>query len=175
MASSSPPDGADRRGRGLVFFDQALLAARDYWRSALARELQPSGLPLDRSARGPSDARTGHHTFKVPGDAWSRARKLTHDKPRLVHLLVTAASAAALHRLTGSTVIVFGSPARGEDAEPNSVPLVIDVAPGQVCCALLSEVRRVASAAYAHQRYAHTAIMRDFGLAEGPERCPLFD
>ena len=166
MASSSHPDEGDRRRRSLVFFDQTLLAARDYWLATLARELQPSNIPLDRTKRNPSDGRDEQHTLTLQGDTWSRVRKLTENKPGLIHILLTAACATVLYRLTGSNVIVLGTPARGGDSEPNALPLVIDVTPDQTFRTLLSEVRRIASEAYTHQCYTHAAIVRDFGLIE---------
>jgi len=175
MASSSPPQPPERRPGRLVFFDRELLAARAYWRAALARELEPSGLPADRAARQAPPGRSAVHATQLSGEAWARARDLTRDRPALVHLLVTTACAVVLHRLTGSAVITLGTPARGADARPNALPLVIDVAPGQAFRALLAHVRGVAADAYAHQAYPHTGILADFGLAADAGRCALFD
>lgn len=175
MARSSPPPPPERRAGRLVFFDQELLAARDYWRAALARELGPSRLPVDRAASSAPLARSAVLAAQFAGEAWAGAWALTRERPALVHLLVTAACAVVLHRLTGSRVITLGTPARGAEARPNALPLVIDVAPGQGFRALLAQVREVAADAYAHQAYPHTAIVADFGLTAAAGRCALFD
>jgi hypothetical protein len=73
MARSSPPPPPERRAGRLVFFDQELLAARDYWRAALARELGPSRLPVDRAVSIAPLARSAVHAAQFAGEAWARA------------------------------------------------------------------------------------------------------
>ncbi len=175
MASSSLPQPPEGRPGRLVFFDRSLLAARAYWRATLARELGPARLPVDRAASGAPPGRSAVHATHLSGEAWARAWSLARERPALVHLLVTAACAVVLHRLTGSAVITLGTPARGAEARPNALPLVIDVAPGHGFRALLAHVRDVAADAYAHQDYPHTAILADFGLVADAGRCALFD
>ncbi|MBT5226352.1 MAG: amino acid adenylation domain-containing protein [Chromatiales bacterium] len=176
MVSNFPQSGPERhQGQGLFLFDKDTLAARDFWRGALTRDIGSSTVPADRCNRDASDARTGSSLSSITGATWSKVKVLTQSKPSLVNLVVLAAVASVLHRITGSGVVVLGSPPRGEDLEPNALPLVMDLSEGQTFRELLVHIKGVAQKAYRHQQYPHTSIVRDLGLSEEAGRYPLFD
>jgi hypothetical protein len=163
------------QGEGLFLFDRDTLAARDFWRGALTRDIGSSTVTADRYNRDASDARSGSLISSVTGAAWSKVKVLTQGKPSLVNLVVLASVASVLHRTTGSGVVVLGSPPRGEALEPNALPLVMDLSEGQTFHELLVHAKDVAQKAYRHQQYPHTSMVKDLGLSEEAGRYPLFD
>jgi amino acid adenylation domain-containing protein len=174
VSSIRPPDAGEPPPR-LRFLDAQLLDAKRYWRDLLARELHPCTVPPDRLMRTDADRRSARHDSAFAGQSWELARKLTKDKPALIHSLVAAACVVLLHKLTGTVAMVIGSPALSGNAESNALPLAIDVRPSLSFRALLAEMHRVANTAYKHQRYPHSAIAHDLGLEVSAQRCALFD
>jgi amino acid adenylation domain-containing protein len=164
-----------RQEPGLFLFESNSLAARDFWRNTLAREVGSSTVTPDRYKRSASDARSGLLTLSVTGAIWSKTKSLTQSKLGLVSLVVLASVGLVIQRLNCIDSVVLGSPARGQTKESNALPLVLEFLEGQTFHELLVHAKSVAQQAYRHQEYPYTFMSRDLGFSEEAGRCPLFD
>ena len=99
-------------------------------------------------------------------------------------MVLLAAGAALLHRLTGSNRMVLGSVSGNRDLPElasmvgcfvNPLPLAITLQPQASFVEAVREVRQVVLGALEHADYPFDALVRDLGAGADPSRTPLFD
>jgi amino acid adenylation domain-containing protein/FkbM family methyltransferase len=90
-----------------------------------------------------------------------------------------AALKICLHKYTGSTSIVVGSPVRkqsDDSSQTTNVLTIVDDVDDQLSFRqLLLNVRQTLLDAYARQRYPFDRLVWDLGLKSVENKCPLFD
>jgi amino acid adenylation domain-containing protein len=125
-------------------------SAMDYWRGQLAGASEQLRMPMNPQNSGLPSYRGGVNTFTLPGEVRDLVLALSrrHRTSRFVVLL--AAYAALLFRLTGSSDVIVGVPVSGR-AGPgtqrtvglfvNTLPIRVRVDPDSTFAGLLHQVR----------------------------------
>ncbi|MET9764612.1 MupA/Atu3671 family FMN-dependent luciferase-like monooxygenase [Streptomyces sp. NPDC006372] len=153
-----------------------------YWRRALDGELPVLALPTDRPrpATMTSDGRAVFHTLDP--ELSQRLREVSRSRRSTLFMTLLAGYAAMLHRVTGQTDIVVGTPIsdRPERAEHlvgffvNTLALRLDLSGDPAFTTLLERVRTVALDAYDHARVPFETVVRELAPARAVDRTPVF-
>lgn len=156
---------------------------RSYWRQALHGELPVLQLPADRP-RPPVQTYPGAVArFTLDQDLTRRIKALAAGNGATVYMTLHAAFTALLHRYTGQTDIIVGSPfaARGRAAMAgvvgylvNTLPLRVSLAGDPAFTALLGRVRTTVTQGLAHQDFPFAEIVAQLGAARDPSRSPVY-
>jgi len=157
----------------------ALKEERDYWLSRLSGELDGADLPGDfRRSKVYSDKR-GEVAIPLPADLGRRLLAFTKESAFLTCTTLMAALKVCLHKYTGAGLVVVGSPPYRPAGAPPQGPNVLAIADrvegAESFRELLLKVRESLSGAYARQGYPFAQLVKDLGLEEAGNRCPLFD
>jgi acyl carrier protein len=145
--------------------------------AALALPTTGRGLLTGGNATGRVSVELSDHDTLVVGD-------LCRESGATRFMVVLAAVGAVLGRWSGQTDVVVGVPVTGRNDPTvagligffvNTLPLRVDVAPGQTFDALLEQVRAATLAGYAHGDVPLDLVVREVRAA-APERgtAPLF-
>ncbi|MGW4173796.1 MupA/Atu3671 family FMN-dependent luciferase-like monooxygenase, partial [Streptomyces chartreusis] len=142
-----------------------------YWRRALGGELPVLALPADRPrpATMTSNGRAVFHTLDP--ELSRRLRELSRTRRSTLFMTLLAGYAAMLHRVTGQTDLVVGTPIsdRPERADDllgffvNTLALRLDLSGDPAFGTLLDRVRTVALDAYDHARVPFERVVRALG------------
>ena len=153
-----------------------------YWRRALGGELPVLALPTDRPrpATMTSNGRAVFHTLDP--ELSRRLRELSRTRRSTLFMTLLAGYATMLHRITGQTDIVVGTPIsdRPERAEHllgffvNTLALRLDLSGDPAFSALLERVRTVALDAYDHARVPFETVVRELAPTRTVDRTPVF-
>ncbi|CAL9342402.1 Glutamate-1-semialdehyde 2,1-aminomutase [Streptomyces sp. enrichment culture] len=153
-----------------------------YWRRTLGGELPVLALPTDRPrpATMTSHGRAVFHTLDP--ELSHRLRELSRARRSTLFMTLLAGYTAMLHRVTGQTDIVVGTPFsdRPERAEHllgffvNTLALRLDVSGDPAFATLLDQVRSVALDAYDHARVPFERVVRELAPARAVDRTPVF-
>ncbi|WP_328336107.1 MupA/Atu3671 family FMN-dependent luciferase-like monooxygenase [Streptomyces violaceus] len=153
-----------------------------YWRRTLGGELPVLALPADRPRPAPmtSNGRAVFHTLTP--ELSRRLRELSRTRRSTLFMTLLAGYATMLHRITGQTDIVVGTPIsdRPERAEHllgffvNTLALRLDLSGDPAFSALLERVRTVALDAYDHARVPFETVVRELAPTRAVDRTPVF-
>lgn len=153
-----------------------------YWRHTLGGELPVLALPADRSrpATMTSNGRAVFHTLDP--ELSRRLRGLSRTRRSTLFMTLLAGYAAMLHRVTGQTDLVVGTPIsdRPERAEDllgffvNTLALRLDLSGDPAFGTLLDRVRTVALDAYDHARVPFERVVRELAPPRAVDRTPVF-
>src|SRR5215211_4074969 len=106
-------------------------ASRNYWVEKLAREAGPSNLILDYERSNEYSYEAGSVEIVLPEDLLQKLIALTKDSSFLIYTILLAALNVCLHKYTGSSSIVIGSPSRKQNnggmPRPNALAIVNDI------------------------------------------------
>ncbi len=170
--------------RRIMTLDRELKEERDYWINRLTGDKEASNIGLDyeRPASYSSQSYSSQRQkldIELPEEVVERMAKLTSNSTLLVYTVLMAALKICLYKYTASRSITVGSPARrkeGElDAPPNALAIV-DVIDSHLSFRdFLLKVRETLIGAYSRQSYPMNRLVRDLGLDQIDNRCPLFD
>nr|UNQ78282.1 non-ribosomal peptide synthetase [Microbispora sp.] len=143
---------------------------RQYWMKKVADPPEPVRLA---SGRTPSSPGVLRRSAEVPGlDLRALRRATGHALP----VVVMAAAAAYLHRLTGSGELVFGLPVAARTSQAtrtvpgmvsNMIPIRLSMTSRTSLRELARQVSREMREGLRHQRYRYEDIQRDAGLGGG--------
>jgi amino acid adenylation domain-containing protein len=157
---------------------------RRFWTDQLAGPLPTLGLPLD-APRGAAKAPGADVKRFAPGPEVTDAlRSWAGDRGATMFMALLTATSVWLHRLTGQSDLVIGTPVAGRphvDLEDvlgsfvNTVALRVHVDPEASPDELLARVRSTALDAFTHEEYPLDLVPRDLGLVRDPGRSALFD
>jgi amino acid adenylation domain-containing protein/FkbM family methyltransferase len=160
----------------------ALRRELKWWRQTLAGA--PPVLPLAGDAPRPEvpSGRGGVHDFRLDPALSARLRELARDEGATPSMAALALFALLLHRHTGETDVVVGTPVAGRTPATEEVvgflvgtlPLRLAVAPGEGFRALLRGVRQATLAAYAHQEVPFERIVQAVQPERSTQHTPLF-
>ena len=163
----------------VVILTTKLKEERDYWLTKLSREIGASSLPLDFSRPAVYAEERAVVDVTLAAGVSQRLEKMTGNSPFLLYTMLMASLKACLHKYTGSSTIVVGSPAYRRDEETNEQadPLVMvdDIDERQTFREFLMSVRETLSEAYARQSYPLDNLVKDLEFEPVENKCPLFD
>ncbi len=155
----------------VLIFDTKLKAERDYWLQRLAAVSTTSLLTPDYQRHG-SDARESIEIV-VPAELNQQVCALAGGSPFLLYTVLMAALKVCLYKYTNQELITVGSPPLRELGKANALTIVDQLDREQSFQELLLQVRESLLAAYAHQQYPFSRLLRDLQL-ETNGNCPLF-
>ena len=163
----------------IVVFDTKLKEEREYWINKLGQQVGTSNIPSDYE-RGPHDTgRRSFIEFDLPAPLPHLLGKLTGNSPFLAYTALMAALKVCLHKYTGRSAIVVGSPSlkevNGHQPKANAHAIVDEVSGQMLFKTLLMEIRQTLLDAYSRTRYPFSRLLKDLGLREMENNCPLFD
>ncbi|MFF0208614.1 amino acid adenylation domain-containing protein [Streptomyces althioticus] len=165
--------------------DPDSLAARQlaHWREALAGSPEELDLPTDRPRPAVSSYRGDLLDVEIPAATHARLSALARDNNASLFMVVQAALAALLSKLSGSTDIPIGTPIAGRTDEAleslvgffaNTLVLRTEVAPDEPFTALVAKVRETDLTAYAHQDLPFERLVDVLNPVRSMARHPLF-
>jgi len=148
----------------------------EHWRAVLAAANDRVGFSTVRrtGAVGTGSRRTA--TLALSAETVATLGALSRGNAAALHLVVTAAVAALLHRYTGEARPLVGLPV-GTDAERLAVllPLGADLTEDTTFRALLNQLRGAAAAAVRYADYPVELLAADLGRTTEPDAHPLVD
>ncbi|MGB7925167.1 MAG: amino acid adenylation domain-containing protein, partial [Pyrinomonadaceae bacterium] len=163
----------------VLIFDRKLLEEKDYWVKRLARDIEESNLRLDHPRPENYQDEFDQVEAHVTGEVYQKLNQMTGAGPFLVYTTLMTALKVCLRKYTGSSAIVVGSPALRESADArsqNNVLAIIDDLDDRLSFRqLLLNIRQSLLDAYARQHYPFERVVKDLGLENVANKCPLFD
>lgn len=153
-----------------------------YWRRTLGGDLPALALPTDRP-RPSTMTSNGRAVFRtLDAQLSGRLRELSRARRSTLFMTLLAGYGAMLHRVTGQTDIVVGTPIsdRPERAEQvlgffvNTLALRLDLSGDPAFGTLLDRVRTVALDAYDHARVPFETVVRELAPPRAVDRTPVF-
>jgi amino acid adenylation domain-containing protein len=157
---------------------------RDFWLQQLAGPLPVLDL-VDDLPRPPLRTHAGAEAlWRIPRDTTAALGALAARSQASLFMVLLAALNALLHRYSGATDIIVGSPAAGRphaDLEDqvgcylNTLVLRNPVDPAQGFSGLLTQVAANAAQAYEHQAYPFEELVAQLQAGRDPSRSPVFD
>ena len=162
-----------------LIFNSELKAAKDYWIQKLSRRMGESNLRLDFERPADGARPTGAVSISVTDTAYEKLVKATGGVDLLVFTLLLAALKVCLHKHTGDSPIVVGSPSirkeKGSPPATNALAVVDDIDSRVIFRTFLMQVQKTLEEAYERQSYPFDRLIKDLGFEEGANRCSLFD
>ncbi|WP_433665148.1 amino acid adenylation domain-containing protein [Nocardia sp. CA-128927] len=154
-----------------------------YWRNALAGLPGRLELPADRPRPALASSRGGVYTFEVDAQTTAKLDAIAQDTGASLFMVVHAAFAALLTRLSGSTDIAIGTPVAGRgEAEldgligmfVNMLVLRTESAPGASFRELVESAKKVDLAAFSHVELPFERLVEVLDPARSQAHHPLF-
>ena len=155
----------------------------EYWTSALAGIPDQLDLPSDRPRPIVASNRGANYAFKLDSSIQSGLNSLARQQNASLFMVVHAALAVLLSRLSGTGDIVIGSPVagRGEQALDdligmfvNTLVLRTEVDPGESFAGLVERVRQVDLGAFGHADVPFERLVEVLSPERSRARHPLF-
>ncbi|WP_345616695.1 amino acid adenylation domain-containing protein, partial [Nocardia iowensis] len=155
----------------------------NYWRGALAGLPGRLELPTDRPRPALASGRGGVYTFEVDAQIRARLDAIAQDTGASLFMVVHAAFAALLARLSGSADIAIGTPVAGRgEAEldgligmfVNMLVLRTESAPGASFRELVESAKKVDLAAFSHVELPFERLVEVLDPARSQAHHPLF-
>ncbi|WP_439951727.1 amino acid adenylation domain-containing protein [Nocardia harenae] len=163
--------------------ESVLAAQAAFWRSALAGLPDELALPADRHRPGTASFAGARETFTIDPELHRALRALAAEHNVTLFMLVHAALAVLLARLSGGDDIAVGTPIAGR-GEPelddlvgmfvNSLVLRTGIEPAEPFTELLGRVREVDLAAFAHADIPFERLVELLDPVRSQARHPLF-
>jgi amino acid adenylation domain-containing protein len=149
---------------------------RDYWKTRLARKPEMLDLPTDRPRPAQSSGRRGRELFALPVASRLQLERLAIAEYSTVFTVLLAAFQTMLHRYTGQTDILVGSPVARRPAgrrPANTIVLRGDLSGQPSFRELVRRLRETVLEAHAHQA-PYEQLLEAIDPAEDGGREPLF-
>ncbi|MGD1948562.1 MAG: amino acid adenylation domain-containing protein, partial [Leptolyngbyaceae cyanobacterium] len=153
-----------------------------YWQQQLAG-VQTLDLPVDHAYTSSQSQRGASYSFEISPALTKRLRSLTRAHGATLYTTLLTAFQVLLHRYTGQTDIVVGTPASGRDQPKfaqtvgffvNMIALRGNLAGNPTFATLLEQVRQTVLAALANQAYPAPALVERLGLNRDLSQPSLF-
>ncbi|WP_329413625.1 non-ribosomal peptide synthase/polyketide synthase [Nocardia vinacea] len=163
--------------------DAASARQLEFWTATLAGAPDLIELPADRSRPPVASGRGAVFGFEIPGDVHVEVVKLARDQGVSNFMVLHAALAALLSRLSGSDDIVIGTPVagRGERALDDLVGMFVNtlvlrtvVDAAAPFSSLLARVRETDLAAFGHAELPFEQLVDAINPPRSQARHPLF-
>ncbi len=171
-----------------VRFERQLVASSDgerlwsYWRQQLHGSLPELSLPTDRPRPPVQTYRGASRGFTLSRDLTRRLRTLSEAHGATLYMTLVAAFHVLLHRYSGQTDLVTGSPTSGR-ASPalegvvgyfvNPVVVRSELSGNPSFAQFLSKVRQTVLGAFEHQDLPFSVLVERLQPVRDPSRSPL--
>ncbi|WP_031470136.1 non-ribosomal peptide synthetase, partial [Sciscionella sediminilitoris] len=172
------------RGLGSAEDPESMLSRQlDFWTRTLSGLPGELDLPADRPRPGVASYRGDRIEFEIPAAVHGAARALARSQSVSVFMVMHAALATLLTRLTGGTDIPIGTPVAGREDEAaerliglfiNTLVLRVDTGGDPSFAELLRRVRQTDLSAYAHQDVPFERVVEAVSPVRSLARHPLF-
>jgi hypothetical protein len=153
----------------------------DYWLTKL-RGARGTHLPVERpQTTRPSGIGASCHSF-IPVEHVAELRALCREENSTLFMGLLAALAVLLHRYTGETDVVVGTPMSIRDLPElesvvgdfvNLLPLRMPIDPSMTCSELLARVREESLQSFAHRQFPFSWMVRELHPERRPGGIPL--
>ncbi|MFC0210898.1 non-ribosomal peptide synthase/polyketide synthase [Paenibacillus chartarius] len=155
-----------------------------YWLEAFSGELPVLQLPTSFERPAVQSHHGDKVDFAIDANVCEGLRRLTADTGTTMYMVILAAYTVLLHKYSGQTDIIVGTPIAGRthaDLEPligmfvNTLAIRNYPAGEKTFLSFLEEVRQTTLKAYEHQDYPFEELVGKLQLARDASRNPLFD
>ncbi|MDM8515210.1 amino acid adenylation domain-containing protein [Desulfobacterales bacterium HSG16] len=156
---------------------------RTYWKNMLGNDIPVLDLPTDHKRPTVQTYNGASHGFALDGYMAHMVEKLAKNTDTTQYMVLLSAFHILLHRLSGQTDILTGSPAAGrthasffETVGYLANPVVIrsDCSENPKFSAYLEQIRKKVIGALDHQDYPFQLLVEELNLRRDPSRTPLF-
>ncbi|WP_336084315.1 non-ribosomal peptide synthase/polyketide synthase [Nocardia sp. SSK8] len=163
--------------------DSPLAEQIRFWTTELADQPDLLALPTDRPRPAIASGRGARHHFRVPAALGERLRELATDAQASLFMVLHAAFAATLAKLSGQQDISIGTPVAGRGDQAldelvgmfvNTLVLRTEVDPAATFTGLLDTVRERDLRALAHTEVTFDRLVEAIAPARSTARHPLF-
>ncbi|WP_442789887.1 amino acid adenylation domain-containing protein [Nocardia sp. CDC160] len=163
--------------------DSPLARQIAYWRAELADLPDELVLPWDRPRPAVASYRGGTHAFRLDDEIYAAARRFAETHNTTLFMVVHAALAVLLARLSGTRDIAIGTPVAGRgEAElddligmfVNTLVLRTDIDPAASFADLVGAVRETDVRAFGHADVPFERLVELLDPARSQARNPLF-
>lgn len=166
-------------GAKLVVFDSHMMAAREYWVSKLSQNIEDSNIRLDYQRDSGDKENTKSIDINITGEIYQKLRKLTGGSSFLLYTMLMAALEICLHKYTGNSAVVVGSPTckttGNKSIQRNALTIVAKIDRRQSFREFLLIIRQTLLDAYKNQQYPFERLVQDLALGNIEHKFPLFD
>jgi non-ribosomal peptide synthetase component F len=154
-----------------------------YWQKQLAGELPVLNLATDRPRPSVQTFRGASESFKLSAELTKELKALSQNNGATLYMTLLAAFQTLLHRYTGQTDILVGSPTAGRNWVDlsnlvgyfaNPIVLRADLAGDPTFESFLCSTRQVALDAFKHQDHPFALLVERLQPVRDPGRSPLF-
>jgi non-ribosomal peptide synthetase component F len=154
-----------------------------YWTSELRGLPALLPLPTDRPRRAVQRHDGGLHEVLLPGEVAARVREVARAEGCTVYMVMLAAFATFLYRLTGADDVVVGTPIAGRVSREllsvvgffsNTIALRTRLAGNPTFRELCTRVRTAALGAYEHQELPFERVVELLNVPRDPAYNPVF-
>ncbi|APR77528.1 Siderophore biosynthesis non-ribosomal peptide synthetase [Minicystis rosea] len=153
-----------------------------YWRERLSGAPRAHDLPTDRPRAAVPSHRGGRHSFTIAADLVKAVKDLSRREGVTPFMAFLAAFEVLLHRYTGQTDLLVGTPSAGRGRTEmeglvgffvNTLVLRVEATPDLAFRELLQRVKESALGAFAHQDMPFEQLVRELVAERDPSRAPL--
>ncbi|WP_327370480.1 non-ribosomal peptide synthetase [Streptomyces sp. NBC_01217] len=153
-----------------------------YWRRRLSGAPAAVSLPFDRTPDEDSGLESGTSFASIPGSVVTDLEKASATEGASGYMALLAAFAVTLWRGSGQQDLVIGSPVAGRDLPEtesligvfiNTLPMRVEVRPGESFRALLRRVREATLDDLGHAEVPFERVVEATGPSREPGRQPL--
>ncbi len=154
-----------------------------YWAESLSGELPALDLPADRPRPPVQTYRGAAVTFRLAPELTRRVKALGQERQATLYMTLLAAFQALLHRYSGQTDLIVGSPSAGRGRARlagvvgyfvNPVVLRADISRDPSFSDLVLQARRTVLGAFEHQDYPFPTLVERLQPKRDPSRSPVF-
>ncbi|HXO19767.1 MAG TPA: condensation domain-containing protein, partial [Thermoanaerobaculia bacterium] len=162
---------------------EALAPQIDYWRRQLAGAPASLDLPTDRPRPAVERARGAQLAVPLPAGLVPALQARAREQGATLFMILFAAFAALLHRVTGEDDVLVGTPVANRNRAElenligffvNTLVLRADLADDPPFAELLARVREAALGAYGHQDVPFERLVEELQPERSLARSPLF-
>lgn len=154
-----------------------------YWLNTLQGELPVLELPFDRPRPPVQTFNGATEQIVLEEPLIRRLQALSKQQGTTLFMTMLSAYYVLLHKLSGQTDIIIGSPIAGRDAKQseklvgmfvNTLALRQDVSTAETFADLLENVKEMTLKAFEHQHYPFDKLVDDLSLDRDLSRSPIF-
>ncbi|AIZ59108.1 peptide synthetase [Bacillus sp. WP8] len=158
-------------------------ADKTYWLNTLQGELPVLDLPFDRPRPPVQTFNGATEQIVLDEPLIRRLQALSKQQGTTLFMTMLSAYYVLLHKLSGQTDIIVGSPIAGRDAKQseqlvgmfvNTLALRQEVSTAETFADLLENVKEMTLKAFEHQHYPFDKLVDDLSLDRDLSRSPIF-
>lgn len=162
---------------------KVLQSQLDYWKQQLSGNLPTLDLPTDRPRPPILSFQNARHFLKLPLALTGALKQLSQQEGVTLYMTLLAAFNTLLHRYSGQSDILVGSPIANRNSVEtkgltsffvNTLVMRTDLSGNPTFQKLLAAVREVALGAYAHQDVPFEKLVEELLRQRDSSRSPLF-